>query len=183
MILRWPKIYNSNVKRGTVITPPIVTELRDIFHTIVDIANLTDRVPTEHFKPEDGKSMLCLLNDPTGLVCPYSLNPGPWRSSLDMEHNICYNNSNHWNAITNGIYKYIFRANFGDEQLFDLSKDPTESIDVSTDIQNYATILHSYREKMIRQFLKEKRGNEWVRNGKLIKRIKGTTYSPNYPKS
>ena len=30
---------------------------------------------------------------------------------------------------------------------------------------------------------RKKRGNEWVRNGKLIKRIKGTTYSPNYPKS
>ena len=185
MLVRWPKNYESNVQvqRGTIIAPPVVTELRDIFHTIVDIANLTGSVPNKHFQSEDGKSMLCLLKDPTGESnCTYSLNPGPWRTMLDMEHDICYNNSNHWNAVTNGQYKYIYRANFDDEQLFDLIKDPTETVDVSEDLDTYGKILLQFRENMVQQFEREKRGATWVKNGKLVRRIKGTTYSPHYPK-
>lgn len=184
MLLRWPKSYEqqTNVRRGTVIKPPVVTELRDVFHTIVDIARLTDQVPPEHFQPEDGKSMLCLLQDPTGVSnCTYSLNPGPWRTHIDMEHNICYNNSNHWNAITNGQYKYIYRANFNDEQLFDLMKDPTETVDVSEDVEQYGKILSALRLVMVEQFEREERGQAWVKDGQLVRRIKGTTYSPNYP--
>ena len=40
--------------------------------------------------------------------------------------------------------------------------------------------LKMYREKMIHQFVREERGDTWVHNDKLMKRIKGTTYSPNY---
>ena len=202
MIVRWPKSFEEKEKtkegyggksvivpRGTVIRPPIVTELRDVFHTIIDIANLTSLIKTSHFQPEDGKSMLCLLRQRSSSNedgsfsnnnCTYSLNPGPWRQSLDMEHDICYNASNHWSAVTNGQYKYIYRANFDDEQLFDLSVDPTETIDVSNE-KKYQTVLIKYRNNMIQQFLREERGDEWVKNGALVKRTKGTTYSPHYP--
>ena len=186
MLLRWPRSFDANVRvdRGVSIRPPVVTELRDVFHTILDIANLTHAVPMGHFQPEDGKSMLCLLRDPTGVEhCSYALNAGPWRTALDLEHNICYNNSNHWSAITNGQMKYIYRANFGDEQLFDLVHDPTESIDVSGNVEQYGDILQMYRKQMVTQFETEHRGREWVVDGHLVKRIKGTTYSPNYPKT
>ena len=108
--------------------------------------------------------------------------PGPWRKSLDMEHNICYNSSNHWSAITNGRMKYVYRATFGDEQLFDLSADPTETIDVSSDVDHQSVLLQ-YRKEMIAQFVREERGEGWVKNGELVRRTQGTTYSPNYPKA
>ena len=186
MIVRWPASYHDTlgVSRGDVISPPVVTELRDIFHTIVDIANLTASIPAEHFTPEDGKSMLCLLKDPSGKShCQYVLNPGPWRTTLDMEHNICYNNSNHWSAVTDGRIKYIYRANFGDEQLFDLIQDPMEKVDVSNHLEQYGSVLKKFRNIMIDQFVNEKRGDDWTKNGKLVRRKIGTTYSPNYPSS
>ena len=85
----------------------LVTELRDVFHTAVDIAGASGLVPAGHFKPEDGKSMLCLLKDPTGQKCDYAPNPGAWRQYLDMEHSTCYNSSNHWNALTDGKTKRV----------------------------------------------------------------------------
>ena len=38
------------------------------------------------FDATDGKSMLCLLRDPTGATCSYEPNPGPWRGYVDLEH-------------------------------------------------------------------------------------------------
>ncbi len=76
--------------------------------------------------------MLCLLRDPTGSRCDYPPNPGPWRSWIDMEHNTCYNLTNHWSALTDGRMKYIFRAWKGDEQLFNLTADATIEIRLNT---------------------------------------------------
>lgn len=129
-----------------------MTELRDVLHTALDIADATDFVPRGHFEKEDGKSLLCLLKDPTGeaegdgdedhgcackdpnswkglghdkiistmladrssgATCDYALNPGAWRTFIDMEHSTCYNASNHWNALTDGRMKYIFRSPMG----------------------------------------------------------------------
>ena len=53
--------------------------------------------------------MLCLLTDPTGTRCEYAPNPGPWRQYLDLEHSTCYNETNHWNALTDGLIKYVHR--------------------------------------------------------------------------
>jgi hypothetical protein len=39
--------------------------------------------------------------------------------------------SNHWNALTDGKMKYIFNAEFGTEQLFNLTADPYELYDQS----------------------------------------------------
>lgn len=125
--------------------------------------------------------MLCLLTDPTGQHCTYPLNPGPWRQYLDMEHSTCYNNSNHWNALTDGRMKYVFRAYFGDEQLFNLTADPTESVELSQD-PTYATTLKLWRGRMVAQFESENRGPTWVQNGTLMQRSQGQTYSPNYPR-
>ena len=80
------------------------------------------------FAATDGKSLLCLLADPTGkAACDYPPNPGPWRQWIDMEHAQCYNASNHWSALTDGRMKYIQRASAGDEQLFNLTAYPGET--------------------------------------------------------
>ena len=57
-----------------------------------------------------------------------------------------------------------------------------ETVDVSEDLDTYGKILLQFRENMVQQFEREKRGATWVKNGKLVRRIKGTTYSPHYPK-
>ena len=85
-------------------------------------------VPANH--SIDGTSLLCLLEDSTGKTC----NKGKgWRPWLDLEHSTCYNNTNHWSALTDGKMKYIFNAcqdcTFPPkEQLFNLTNDPGELV-------------------------------------------------------
>lgn len=193
MLLRWPESWaatqpaGSIVARGSILEPPVVTELRDVLHTMVDAAGLAGSLPAydsgapSAFAAEDGKSMLCLLRDPTGKTnCDYAPNPGPWRQWLDLEHAQCYNMSNHWSALTDGKIKYIYRAWADDEQLFDLAKDPSETEEVSSKAE-YAEALALWRSRMVSQFEAEGRGAKWVKDGKLVRRTKSTTYSPNYP--
>eukprot|EP00040_Diaphanoeca_grandis_P008715 m.46182 g.46182 ORF g.46182 m.46182 type:complete len:736 (+) comp20166_c0_seq2:116-2323(+) len=180
MLFRWPESYQSEIKRGTTLHN-VVTELRDVFHTAIDIAGIAAKVPSGTFKAEDGKSMLCLLKDPTGLEhCDYDANPGPWRQWIDMEHATCYNESNHWNALTDGRMKYVFRAWFGDEQLFNLTADAGELHELSGE-PSYHSELLKWRLRMVTQFENEGRGPAWVKNGTLQRRTTAQTYSPNYP--
>lgn len=105
-----------------------------------------------------------------------------WRDYLDLEHSTCYNITNHWNALTDGHTKYIFRAYFDDEQLFDLDTDPHEMTNLAGE-PNWQSILEEWRERMVDQFEREGRGPDWVENGKLMRRTKGQLYSPNYPQN
>ena len=69
---------------------------------------------------------------------------------------------------------------FGDEQLFDLLKDPYEMTDVASD-PAYSATLKLWRARLVQQFVNEARGETWVKNGSLVPRKKGTLYSPHYP--
>lgn len=202
MLLRWPETWLRSqrpgpiVERGTVLQPPVVTELRDVFHTLVDAAGVASNaslVPPQGsaggrggrvaFDARDGKSMLCLLRDPSGLKhCDYAPNPGPWRKWIDLEHSTVYNNSNHWSALTDGRVKYIFNAFSGTEELFDLTVDPDETVNVALS-QEYLAELKLWRSRMVKQFEEEQRGDKWVKDGVLAKRRQGTVYSPHYPRS
>tara|TARA_B110001452_G_scaffold198806_1_gene168763 strand:+ start:229 stop:1968 length:1740 start_codon:yes stop_codon:yes gene_type:complete len=197
MLLRWPEEWAAQqpasarvaLARGAVLRPPLVTELRDVFHTLLDAAGVASNaslVPAagsssrRAFDATDGKSMLCLLRDPSGATCDYAPNPGPWRTWLDLEHSTCYNNSNHWSALTDGATKYVFKAWDGVEQLFDLRDDPKETVDRAPDPMHAAT-LAKWRARMVAQFEAEQRGDGWVKGGKLVVRPTGLTYGPNYP--
>jgi len=198
MLLRWPESWaraqpkGSIVDRGTELPPPVVTEMRDVFHTFVDaagIANDAKLVPPRNskdaarFASEDGKSMLCLLRDPSGKSdCDYAPNPGPWRQWIDMEHANAVKWSMHWSGLTDGKMKYVVRAMDGQEQLFNLTADPYEEAEVSG-VAAYASVLKLWRSRLVQQFEHEGRGNQWVRNGKLMHRRKSQTYSPHFPKS
>ena len=187
LLLRWPNAYAQRhtvaVSRGAVLEPPIVTELRDVFHTIVDAAGLSATVAKlkPAFDATDGKSMLCLLTDPMGAKCGYKPNPGPWRTYVDLEHSTCYNMTNHWSALTDGRLKYVYRAWKGDEQLFNLTGDPKEVVDLAV-LPSHASIVTMWRQRMVQQFEAEGRGDKWVQDGKLMVRPQGETYGPNYPK-
>jgi len=166
MLLRWPDTWlmqqpaGSIVDRGTRLVPPVVTEIRDVFHTIVDAGgaagNATLIPPPDagpkSFRKEDGKSLMCLLRDPSGKKhCDYAPNPGPWRKWIDMEHDTCYNATNHWSALTDGLTKYIYLAQSGREQLFDLVVDPDETTEVSR-LEGYRDALSLWRQRLVELF-------------------------------
>jgi arylsulfatase len=185
MTFVWPESYPSKTPRGTV--SPLVTELRDVFPTMLDAAGAMDTVPAGH--KIDGISMLCLLEDPSGAACKWT-NTGKgaggegWRPWLDLEHTTCYNASNHWSALTDGKMKYIFNADttqtvLPKEQLFNLTADPGENTALHAN-PSYAAELAKWRGRMVAQFEEEGRGEGWVKDGVLQLR-KTETYGPNYP--
>ena len=142
LLFRWPASAEKDLgfpiamKRGHVETN-LVTELRDVFPTMLDAAGATDTVPSGH--QIDGMSLLCLLKDPSGASCSgctsatgCAADGSGWRQWLDLEHTTCYNATNHWSALTDGKMKYIFNAcptcTFPPrEQLFNLTAVRTPS--------------------------------------------------------
>ena len=169
MIVKWPLIMDKSrggditVDRGSISNA--VTELRDIFPTVIDAAKIV--TTGVHL---NGSSLLRLLRtDKT-----------QWREYIDMEHDVCYNVTNHWNALTDGHIKYIYQPYFNNEQLFDLDNDQPEINNLASD-PKWEDGLKKWRLRMVKQFEIEGRGEQWVKDGHLVQRIKSHLYSPNYP--
>jgi len=160
MILRWPKGMGMNDRRGGKL--PQVTELRDVLPTFLDAAGAP--IPTGL----DGKSLLDLVRG----------NTKNWRPWIDLEHSMCYD-QDHWTALTDGRFKYIYFAYDGREQLFDMTQDPGELHNLAGQ-SAHESLLKEWRQRMV-QHLAE-RGAEFVSDGRLALRKKRFLYSPNYPK-
>ena len=160
MLLRWPRRMGMNNIRGKKLSQPV--ELRDVLPTFLDAAGAP--IPN-HL---DGKSMLDLVRG----------NTKSWRQFIDLEHSMCYN-KDHWNALTNGRFKYIYYAYDGREQLFDLRKDPGELNDLAEE-SSHKSILQKWRQRMIEHL--SERGEQFVSDGKLTIRKKRYLYSPHFPK-
>lgn len=160
-IVKFPKSMKVEKPAGSVIENPV--ELRDFLPTFVDLAG--GNVPADM----DGKSLATL-------VC--EKNP-EWRRWIDMEHATCYSDHNYWCALTDGKIKYIWFVHTGEEQLFDLVKDPKETKDVSRE-RKYKKQLEELRAAMVAHL--SERGEEWMKDGKLVTRQNTLLYSPNYPK-
>ncbi|MBC8470808.1 MAG: arylsulfatase [Planctomycetes bacterium] len=161
MLLRWPRRMGMKNKRGKKLPQPV--ELRDVLPTFLDAAGAP--VPN-HL---DGKSMLDLVRG----------NTKNWRQFIDLEHSMCYN-KDHWNALTDGRFKYIYYAYDGREQLFDLRKDPGELNDLAAESSN-KSILLKWRQRMVEHL--SERGEQFVSDGKLAIRKKRYLYSPHFPKN
>ena len=159
MLLRWPKNMGMKSRRGKTLSQPV--ELRDVLPTFLDAAGAP--IPN-HL---DGKSMLELVRG----------NTRDWRPFIDLEHSMCYS-KDHWNALTDGKFKYIYYAYDGREELFDLTKDPDELLDVGTD-PAYQDILLQWRQRMVEHL--SERGEPFVSGGKLALRKKRMLYSPHFP--
>ncbi|MBN9659748.1 MAG: arylsulfatase [Acidobacteria bacterium] len=144
MIVRGP-----GAAKGTVSDVPV--EIRDVLPTLLTAGGVP--VPAAC----DGQNLLQAKR--------------PW---IDLEHDVCYDKTNHWTALTDGRWKYIYHAYDGREQLFDLVNDPHE-LKESAD----AETLRLWRGRMIAHL--EPRGNKWVQGGKLVPRPASMLYSPNYP--
>jgi len=159
MLMRWPTRLAA-AKRGQMSSAPV--ELRDILPTFLDVASATGA------ETLDGRSLLRLVRG----------EPAEWRTYLDLEHDICYSPDNHWSALTDGHYKYIVHAKSGEEQFFDLEKDPGELNDLAPD-SAYQSQVREWRGRLINHLAE--RGEQFVRDGKLALRPKSLLYSPNYP--
>lgn len=160
MLLRWPEGLLS-AQRGQVFRQPV--ELRDVLPTFLDVAeaSITEDGP-------DGHSLLELLRG----------KENAWRKFIDLEHDICYSPENHWNALTDGRFKYIFHALNGEQQLFDLEEDPGELHDLSSHPEHQAT-LRLWRGRLLEHLAE--RGEPFVVGGDLALRPESFLYSPHYP--
>jgi choline-sulfatase len=162
MLVRWSRTAGSaaSARRGQVPAEPV--ELRDVLPTFLDAAGITVKQQLE------GRSLLSLVRGDTT----------NWRKYIDLEHNICYSPENNWSALTDGRFKYIFHARDGEEQLFNLERDPNELNDLAP-LPEHAGTLNEWRGRMTEQLAV--RGEEFVKGGKLALRPKGVPFSPNYP--
>ena len=160
-IVKLPSSMKAGKAVGTKIEEPV--GLEDLLPTFLAING--KQVP----QGIDGKSLLPLFNQ----------HSEGWRQYIAFEHSTAYFPENYWVALTDGKLKYIWFCHTGKEQLFDLTKDAGEVYDKSQD-KRYARQLTSMRQAMV-DYLSE-RGEEWVRDGKLVKRAKNLLYSPHYKK-
>ena len=159
MVMRWPEGMGAGA-RGQVIDQPV--ELRDILPTCLDASGGSVDVEL------DGRSVLDLVRGKSE----------GWREYIDLEHDVCYDKANHWNALTDGHAKYIFHAFNGEEQLFDLDTDPGEEKDLAGD-SAHTEALQRWRGRMVAHL--EERGPDWVKSGRLMERPERMLYSPNHP--
>ena len=147
--------------QGVTFTQPV--ELRDVLPTFVDAAG--GNIPGNL----DGKSVLELFRG----------NTSEWREVIDFEHDVCYSPTNHWNALTDGYYKYVYHAPTGEEQLFDIRQDPGELHDRAKE-RKFKSRVSEWRGRMIDHF--RERGEPFVVNGDLAPRPERMLYSPHFPK-
>ena len=161
-IVKFPASMKTVLPQGSEISNPV--ELRDFLPTFLDMAG--GHVPEDM----DGMSLVPLVQQK---------NP-EWRKWIDMEHAACYSPDNYWYALTDGKIKYVWYFRTGKEQLFNLERDPEETRDLSKDTM-YREELEILRSEMASHL--EERGEDWVKDGKLVIRKQSMLYSPNYPGS
>ena len=160
MLMRWPKGLIA-AERGQVMENPV--ELRDLLPTFLDAAGATVEAKM------DGRSLLGLVR---------TKGEG-WREFIDLEHDVCYSPANHWNALTDGNWKYIFHALDGEEQLFHIAADREELLDLAGDAAHSAE-LRKWRNRLVTHF--EERGEPFLKGGKLALRPKSQMTSPLFPR-
>jgi arylsulfatase A-like enzyme len=123
-----------------------LVELRDVFPTFLDAAGLP--------RPDsvEGMSLLDILRGKPG------------RKVLDLEHASCYAPKDGWVALMDQRYKYVYFEHTGQQQLFDLKRDPQELINLADDPEA-ARLVKEWRQRMIEHL--SIRGEPWVHDGDL----------------
>lgn len=137
-------------ERGQIFSQPVALE--DVLPMLLDAASAPVRADL------DGRSMLNLIRG----------NKTGWREFLQTEHDVCFSPQVHWNALTDShISYYIFHTSDGQEQLFDLDRDPQELNGLEPD-PAHAGPLRKWRERMVNYLAP--RGDVYVKDGKLALR-------------
>lgn len=168
-VLAWP--YGKMLQPGPRHTP---VELRDVFPTLVGAVGLNRRPEVMDVMASiDGIDLACSVKYPNfPAACG--------RDYVDMEHNTVYADWNHWSALTDGKWKYIFFADGSErEQLFNLQWDPKESRNLANDEMHQGQ-LEMWRKRLIAQFRREGRGADWVQGTQLMTTRTNQVFSLNY---
>jgi arylsulfatase A-like enzyme len=159
-IVKPPKSFDSKVPSGGSVLQPV--EIRDVLPSFLDIA----QIPQPSVM--DGLSVLTLLENPAS----------SWRPYIDLEHATCYEKENYWCALTDTRIKYIWFFHTGEEQLFDLSKDPHELKNLVHD-RKYDKELLKWRQNMFNHL--SERGDPFVKDGKVAVLERTVLTGSNYP--
>lgn len=157
-LVKWPS--NYHFAKGEKREQPV--ELRDLLPTFLEVAG--GKVPDDM----DGMSLLKLMNG----------EGAAWRKYIDLEHATCYSADNYWCALTDGRVKYVWRFHTGEEELFDLSKDPHELKNMVGN-KAYKKKLNELRQAMVLHL--SERGEEFVKDGRLQVLKRTVLYSPLFP--
>ena len=107
LLVRAPERFG--LQRGLVPDRPVCLE--DIMPTVLEMAGV--EIP----QTVEGRSLLPLMRG----------EDAPWRRYVHMEH------APSFHSLTDGREKYVWFAQDGREQFFDLSKDPQERYDLAAD--------------------------------------------------
>jgi arylsulfatase len=158
MIVRWPGRLGLDAKRGQVRQE--LVELRDVLPTFLDAAGLPTPAAVE------GRSLLDALRGK------------PWRPLLDLEHASCYAPKDGWVALMGQRHKYVYYTLTGAQQLFDLTNDPHELRDLTSEPASTA-LVKEWRQKMVKHLAP--RGDAWVRDGDLVVQPKSLLRRENDP--
>jgi arylsulfatase A-like enzyme len=159
-IVKAPKSFKSEAPPGGRMSQPV--EIRDVLPSFLDIAQISQP------SGMDGLSVLKLLRNPSA----------QWRPYIDLEHATCYEQNNYWSALTDTHFKYIWFFHTGEEQLFDLSKDPHELKNLAHD-RKYTKELLKWRQNMVTHL--SERGEPFVKDGKLAILEQTILTGANYP--
>lgn len=127
LIVRLPKSMGKTVP---IVDQPVT--LQDIMPTLLDASLCA--VPTT----VDGRSLLDLLRGETV----------QWRDYIHGEHSTCYSVDQEMQYLTDGKMKYVWLPRLGCEQLFDLTKDRSENVNLAEDTQALPELL-KWRARMI----------------------------------
>jgi arylsulfatase A-like enzyme len=128
LIVRLP----ASMHKSTVDAVDQPVCLQDIMPTILDAAGV--EIPDT----VDGASLLPLIRGESA----------SWREYVHGEHSTCYAELQEMQYLTDGYWKYIWLPRVGDEQLFDLRRDPGECRDLSGEPE-YREQLLRWRQRLI----------------------------------
>ena len=159
-IVKLPAGFETFRKPGTTLSQPV--ELRDLLPTYIAING------GEQPEVMDGKSLLPLFTE----------RHPEWREFIDLEHFRTYFKENSWCALTDGEVKYIYFTTTGEEQLFNLKKDPREEHNLAPEKKSQK-LLEKMRAAMVEHL--SERGEDWVKDGKLQIQENPILYGPNFP--
>lgn len=121
----------------------------DIMPTFIDLAGTV--IP----KTVEGRSVLPLLAEESP----------KWREYYHGEHATEYHPENACQFLTDGRWKYIWNPCTGEEQLFNLEKDPTECRNLAA-IEEHRPCLEGWRERLVQHLAP--RGDGLSDGSKLI---------------
>jgi arylsulfatase A-like enzyme len=121
-------------KGGRTCRAPVLQE--DLMPTMLDIAGAP--IPSA----VEGRSLLPLIADAPG--------PVAWREFAHGEHSACYAPDHGMQYLTDGLEKYVWYTQTGQEQLFDLADDPQESHDLAA-VSGAHSRLERWRGRMVEE--------------------------------